>query len=112
MENSNVNMLVKTFIFTNILGILLSVGGFIDGYVAFDTTILLLSVEGSLFACVALANTPALKGVALAVFGLSLVAFMTSIEIPSAVLSPYIYTFMTLPSILALGGTLLELGKG
>ena len=103
--------IVSSLILTMTVGFLLNSAGYMT-YTIISPTVFIVG-EVLLMAAIALANTPAAKGVATALFGVWLFAFFLTIDIPIA--SPYkefVYSIVFIPSFIGVGMELLEAGKG
>ncbi len=102
--------LTSSILFTNLLGWLLSMGGYIE-FNFMNSNVFLLGT-GIMMLAIGLSNTPILKGGAVLGFGLFLFAYITSVTVPNTALAGVIYGLITLPSLATLGFILLEVGKG
>lgn len=103
--------LLSAIIFTTIVGFLLDLGGFIT-YSIISPTIFLVG-QGLLAIAISLANTPALKGGAVATFSVWLFAFFLNLSIPlPSPVKEFVYGVLFVPSFIGVGMTFLEFGKG
>ena len=110
MAADNVKTLTGAVVFSSIMGFLLDMGGYITytliSPISFATGL------GLLTAVVALANTPSLKGVAIAGFGAWVFIFFLNVEIPlPSPISELVYATLFVPIILGVGMMLLDYGK-
>lgn len=103
--------IIKAIIFSTLVGFLLTLGGYIEYTIITPATF--LAGEVFLAATIILANTPAAKGVALALFSGWLFVFFLNIEIPlPSPMQEIVYAVIFVPTFIGAGMTFLEFGKG
>lgn len=102
--------ITSAIVFSSFMGFLLDAGGFITysliSPISFATGLGLLTIV------IALANTPAAKGVALATFAGWLFLFFMNINIPMASpIKELVYATIFVPTIIGVGITFLDYGR-
>jgi hypothetical protein len=109
---ANGNMTVAAVTLVMCIGFMLDLGGYIT-YTLINPTVFLVG-EAILTAAIVLANTPLLKGAAVAAFSVWLFAFFLTMDIP-VFGSPWkelVYAVLFVPPFIGVGMEMLEVGKG
>jgi hypothetical protein len=102
-------ILIFTMIFTTVTGYMLNGFG-ITSFQIIDPTIFLIG-QGLLALAIAVANTPVVKGVAVAGWAAWLFVYLLNLNIPDP-LGPIIFAVILVPSFISIGLIMLEIGKG
>ncbi len=109
MAENDISYIVSAIVFTTVVGLMLNSAGYAQFTILNPTTF--LAGQGLLMAAIALSNTPIAKGASVALFGAWLYIYFLSINIPPP-LTNVVYAILFVPSFIAVGLVLLNVGRG
>jgi hypothetical protein len=102
-------VMIFTMVFVTACGYILNGIG-VTQFSVINPTVFLIG-QGLLAIAIAAANTPVVKGVALAAWAAWLFVYLLNLHIPDP-LGPIIFSLFLVPSFVSIGLIMLEVGKG
>lgn len=107
--SASYGVLIFTMVFISVVGWFLNESGY-GTYTLINPTIFLVG-QALLTASVVLANTPALKGVAVGLWGTWIFVYLLSLNLTGGI-GVWVYSIVLVPCFISIGMILLEVGKG